>query len=301
MWVPRVGCPGCGALLEGNGAADIDCDRCGGGFDYRRGILHSRSQPADPDADAAQQQYRVVRGRDGHRRDDPEYYRELPAVPADDPAAAEWRIRRESFMNLRRHVLADRGTAPALRVADLGAGCGWLSHRLAALGHAVAAVDRQTDDEDGLGACRHYRLRFAVLRASYDALPFAARQFDVAVFNASLHYAADPARPLAEARRILTDDGAIVVMDSPMFDGPAAGERMVQDELVRIGRHGVAAPVRIGVGFLTGDGLAAAVRPLGMTATFIASRGPWTWRLRRPLARLRLGRPPARFGIWVAR
>src|SRR6185503_11811066 len=107
--------------------------------------------------------------------------------------------------------------ASPARVLDLGAGNGWLSHQLARAGHFVVAVDRLDDDRDGLGAWRHYDTRFAAVQADFDALPFEPAQFDLVIFNGSLHYAANPAATLAHAREMLRRDGVLAVMDSPMF------------------------------------------------------------------------------------
>ena len=123
----------------------------------------------------------------------------------------EWRVRRETYHHLLGHVLA-AGPLP-LHVLDLGAGSGWLSHRLTALGHRAVAVDALDDEVDGLGAARHYPTAFASVQADFDALPFAPGQFDLVVFNGSLHYAADTAAtlerraPRARARRHAGGDG----------------------------------------------------------------------------------------------
>ena len=131
-------------------------------------------------------------------RRSPDYYRMLPCVVARRSTPAEWRVRRDSFAHLQRHVLPANGHGP-MRVLDLGAGSGWLSHRLAAVGHRVVAVDRLDDEADGLGACRHYPVPFAAVQADFDALPFEPSQFDLVVFDGSLHYAPDPAATLAES------------------------------------------------------------------------------------------------------
>ncbi|MGE3509437.1 MAG: class I SAM-dependent methyltransferase [Vicinamibacterales bacterium] len=249
---------------------------------------------------AAETQYRAAREADGYRRRDPQYFRDLPHVPDDDPHADRWRVRQATYARFTSHALWRlRGSQ---RMADLGAGCGWLAARVAALGHHVVAVDRRDDELDGLGACRHYETAFMALQADFEALPIASEQFDVVVFNASLHYAENPSRALTEARRVLASGGAIAVLDSPMFATASDGEAMVRAELVRLQRDcGIAAPQRLGAGFLTYDGLDAAAAALGLVARFIPTRGPWTWRLKRAVGAVRVGRPPAAFGVWIAR
>jgi SAM-dependent methyltransferase len=185
-------------------------------------------------------------------------------------------------------------------VLDLGAGSGWLSHRLATDGHRVVAVDRLDDDADGLGACRHYAVPFAAVQADFDRLPFEPSQFDLVVFDGSLHYAADPAATLAEARRMLTAGGTMAVMDSPMFSSERDGQAMVLEQARRLEMdHGVS-PLRPGPGFLTFAALERAGTALGLRGRFVPSRGPMAWRLGRHVSRFKIGRAPAAFGVWIA-
>lgn len=243
--------------------------------------------------------YQRVRHLDGHRRRDAAYYRRLPWTVPGDPQTGEWEIRRRSYARLLRHVLAV--DARGRRILDLGAGAGWLSHRLAVLGHRPYAIDLSADAEDGLGACRHYDVRFPCLQADFHHLPVATGGMDVVVFNASLHYADDVLLALREADRVLRPGGTLAVLDSPCFAADEDGEAMVHDQQARFRALGVPHPARWGIGYLTYGGLAEAARHLGRTWSFMPTHGPWHWELRRLLARPRLGRRPARFGVWVAR
>jgi SAM-dependent methyltransferase len=222
-------------------------------------------------------------------------------VDRGHPGAAEWTIRRRSYVQLQARVLAAARQGPA-RILDAGAGSGWLSHRLTCLGHSAVAVDRLDDEADGLGACRHYPVVFPVVQADFDALPFEASQFDVAVMNASLHYAPDPSATLMEVRRTVAPGGALVVLDSPIFVDDRDGRAMVEDQDRALSAAcDLTTVVRPGPGFLTLDVLDRAAARLGMRGRFYGSSGTLSWRLRCQVARLRLGRRPARFGVWVAR
>jgi SAM-dependent methyltransferase len=229
-----------------------------------------------------------------------EHYRTLPSVPHTDPQAAEWLVRRETYHHLLQRVLA--ASSQPMQVLDVGAGTGWLSHRLASLGQRVVAVDALDDEADGLGAWRHYDVPFVVVQADFDALPFVPKQFDLVVFNGSLHYAPDAAATLARARRMLAPGGALVVMDSPMFRRDRDGAAMVDEKHRRFRLElAVADDVRPGVGYLTFARLGAIAASLDLQAQFVPTRGPLPWRLRRQFARVRLRRAPAAFGLWMAR
>src|SRR5262249_24155769 len=128
MWMPQIACPECEAEL-GLQTELCLCARCGRRFEYRDGMWRVFTPARGAALEPFLAQYRAVRGADGHRRAAAEYYRMLPAVADDHPQAAEWRVRRETYHHLLRHVLAE---APQpVRALDIGAGSGWLSHRLA--------------------------------------------------------------------------------------------------------------------------------------------------------------------------
>ena len=295
MWVPSFACPECGRPL--GGGAPVTCG-CGLVFERRGGIHGFLSEPRRLASEAFSRQYRRVREDDGHRAVTTAFRDALPDVPKAHDAAGEWRIRRESYERLLASVL-DRGPR---RVLDLGAGCGWLASRLAGRGHAVAALDRLDDEADGAWLGRQGEPPFVAVQGDFDAPPFEPGQFDVVVFNAALHYARDPDKTLGLAARMLNRGGALVVMDSPTFDRDADGESMVAAQMAALGSaHHLSDAVRPGLGYLTFDGLRRTADRLSRQASFFPSRGPLAWRLRRPLARRRLRRDPAAFGVWVAR
>ena len=300
MWVPRFACPECRADLREAGADRLACTECCRVFERRAGVWRFLTSTRGARLEPFVRQYRIIRQREGRRPAEPDYYRRLPSVAPDDPHARDWQIRRETYHHLLGHVLAT-GPRP-LHVLDLGAGSGWLSHRLATLGHRAVAVDAIDDEVDGLGATRHYATGFATVQADFDALPFAPAQFDLVVFNGSLHYADDTAATLAGAYRVLAPGGTLVVMDSPMFRADGDGSAMVGATRERFTcEYGLADVVQPGAGYLTFARLAGIAEKLALRPQFVPSRGSLGWRLRRGVARVRLRRAPAAFGLWVAR
>jgi SAM-dependent methyltransferase len=299
VWLPSFICPACDLALDRAGTS-LACARCGTRYERREGIWRCLGPRRAAELGPFIDQYRAVREREGRRAASPEYYRKLPSVAPDDPAAREWRVRQETFHHLLRHVLAS-GRQPSA-ILDLGAGSGWLSHRLSALGHRLVAVDALADDADGLGALCHYATPIVAVQADFDELPLAPSQFDVVVFNGSLHYAPDPRATLVRAQALLAPAGSLVVMDSPMFHADRDGAAMVAETLRRFADDYLLREiVRRGRGYLTFSALAASARQLRMGAEFVPSRGSLGWRARRQLGRFRLGRQPASFGLWVAR
>ena len=231
----------------------------------------------------------------------------LPYVPSG-PLARQWSVRARSWEAFSRHVLqpaqqrADVHALGPMRVLDLGAGNGWLAHRAALAGAAALALDVRDDRVDGLGAAPAGSPIERVV-ASFDAIPNGRDQFDVVVFNASLHYAEDLGEALHEARRVARVGARIVVLDSPFYASDADGEAMVREKRANAEREfGERAATLLAVSFveyLTRERLTAASRD--------ARLGPWRrHRVRYPLwyelrgvrARLRGDRPPSRFDLW---
>ncbi|HUR33736.1 MAG TPA: hypothetical protein VM032_08060, partial [Vicinamibacterales bacterium] len=150
MWVPAFACLACRATVP-----DVPgvCATCGARYAIRDGILRFASDERLSEFAAFLTQYLAVRHADGHVPGTADEYRALPRVSRSHPAAVEWRIRRRSLETLQRLSL---GTARPMRVLDLGAGNGWLSHQIARRGHDAVAVDLNDDAGDGLAACRAY-------------------------------------------------------------------------------------------------------------------------------------------------
>ena len=299
-WQPAFRCPGCKSPLANDRDDCLACSACGRSFERRNRVWRFLDSTHERELEPFLRQYRLVRQREGRRQDSADYYRMLPNVAPGDPQAGDWSVRQETFRHLLGHVFAAARQPSA--VLDLGAGSAWLSHRLASLGHSVVAVDAIEDDADGLGAVRHYDTPIGAVQADFDALPFLPAQFDVVVFNGSLHYAPDPQATLAHARTMLAEGGTLVVMDSPMFVADRDGAAMVDDSVRRLAHElGLREIVRAGCGYLTFSSLSAAASSLRLDVAFVPSRGPLSWRVRRQIARVRLGRRPAAFGLWMAR
>ncbi len=254
------------------------------------------------------EQYRSVRDRDGYRVGTSDYYRALPWTPRTDPQHLIWTVRQRSYERFRALVL-DRFRGMVLArfpharpaILDLGAGNGWLSHRMTVDGCRTIAVDICDDDRDGLGAGRHYGVKFGRVVADFDALPFSARQFQIVVFNGSLHYSPDVRATLARVAPLLAPGGVIAVIDSPMFACPTAGQSMRDRMRRRFQRdYGVVEPIEPGEGFLLFSRLGDVARDLGLDARFFESRGGVPWIMGRLAGRIRHGIRPAAFGVWWA-
>lgn len=126
-------------------------------------------------------------------------------------AAAPEGVCRPGGLALTDHALALCGLPAGALVLDVGCGpaavCAHLrdQRRLAAIGLDPAA--------SALHAGRRAAPDLPLIRASGEALPMAAQTLDLALAECSLSLMADPARALAEFRRVLRPAGWLVVSD----------------------------------------------------------------------------------------
>lgn len=232
--------------------------------------------------------------------------RSLPYL-AEGALARQWAVRARSFEALVNCILNPMSSAGPIDVLDLGAGNGWLCHRLAAYGHRAIAVDIRDDEIDGLGAAADLLLDAAApfqrVNASFDILPFGRNCFDVVIFNASLHYATDLYRVLTEALRVTRTGGRVAVLDSPFYRCDEDGLHMVQEKVAEgHTRFGTSADVLLTQNFieyLTAERLAAAQPALCWTRHRVTY--PLWYELRPLLAWLNRRRRPSRFDVWTAR
>lgn len=219
------------------------------------------------------------------------------------PQAGQWAVRSRTYEAFVRHVL--KAMAGPLTVLDLGAGNGWLSHRVAELGHRAIALDIRADAIEGLGAAdalvRLYPDRIERLTASFDSIPLPDDSVDVAVFNAALHYATDLPRSLGEAARVTRRGGRIAILDSPFYRSEADGLAMQAEKqrhsAATFGHHARELMALPFIEFLTRERLAAA-SPLRWTRYRVPY--PVSYELRPLVALLTARRRPSRFDLWVA-
>ena len=160
-----------------------------------------------------------------------EFARASPATRADDARLEEVRrLRKENFSqhgggDERRQLVPGRSWAawsralglllPALDVADLGCGEGYLTIEAARWARRVISVDRSREvlTRARALAARRRVANVTWKRGELERLPIADGAVDVALLSQALHHADEPARALAEARRILRPGGRVLLLD----------------------------------------------------------------------------------------
>lgn len=104
---------------------------------------------------------------------------------------------------------------PQLDVADLGCGEGYLSLEAAQWARRVVAVDRSSEvlSRARALASRRRVKNITWKRGDLERLPIDDETMDVALLSQALHHATEPERAVAEAVRILRDEGRLLVLD----------------------------------------------------------------------------------------
>lgn len=289
-------CPRCKGELTLEAPDRFQCPRDALAFRQVDGVWRFLLPEREPNYARFITDYETVRHAEGRFSADASYYRALPFEDLSGRFSSDWKIRAASFRALTK-ILPPRSV-----VLDLGAGNGWLSNRLALAGHDAYAVDLLVNAEDGLGAWRHYETKFTPMQAEFIHLPFSDSFADFVIFNASFHYAESYETTLAEALRLLRADGKLLIMDSPVYRDASSGKKMLAEQKAQFqARCGFASDSLQSEGFLTYDRMEKLGCGLGLRWQHIVPFYGWKWALRPLWARLRGGREPAQFGLWLGR
>jgi ubiquinone/menaquinone biosynthesis C-methylase UbiE len=282
----------------------MDCPSCDFRFGNREGILYSLPPQRQRAYARFLEEYSVIRKAEGRGSEDAACYLALPFRDLTGRNSEQWLIRGRTYKYFERQVLPQFESDRDLDILDLGAGTGWLSYRLAKRKHRPVAVDILTDPRDGLGAAHHYRGEverlFPLIAAEFDNLPFAAAQFDLAIFNSSLHYSTDCSKTLTEARRCLRPTGSVIVLDSPIYRHREHGERMKEERHRYFeAKYGFRSDSIPSIEFLHDALLADLADRFHLRWKVYRPWYGWKWHLRPWKARLKRARPPSRFHILV--
>ena len=297
-------CPRCRTTLERIAPDRLTCPRDGLEFWNVDGIWRFLLPESGAHYSRFIADYEAVRRSEGRGSPSADYYRALPFKDLSGHFAADWAIRARSYNVLVKNVLTrlQNPLERSLKILDLGAGNGWLSNHLAAQGDRVIAVDLLVNDQDGLGAWKHYENSFTPVQAEFNHLPIMDRYADAVIFNASFHYSEDYGQTLAEALRVLSGDGRIVIMDSPVYRRGASGDKMVEERQVQFNmKHGLASDNLQSENYLTYERLDKLAQQLHITWKIITPFYGLRWILRPLVAALLRRREPAKFHLIVGR
>jgi SAM-dependent methyltransferase len=307
----RLRCPQCFSAigyLQDEDATPLDCLICGSRLACEHGIWRALLPEAvDRYADFVRN-YESIRAAEGRGSTTAGYYLALPYQDLSRVHTSQWALRARTFRYIEQKILPRIATLThnKLRILDLGAGNGWMSYRLRSKGHAPVAVDLLANDQDGLGAARHYKQRlnslFPRFQAEVDNLPFASGQFDLVIFNSSFHYSENYEKTLAEALRCARKDGMVLIADTPWYRDEQSGIKMLAERRAAFIKHyGFPSDALKSLEFLTDRRLEDLEHRFHIKWETHEHYYGIRWHMRPLLAKLRGRRPPSRFRIYAAK
>jgi ArsR family transcriptional regulator len=117
---------------------------------------------------------------------------------------------------------------PAMRVADLGCGEGYLTIEASRWASRVFAIDRSPAVLRRARALASRRRVTNIIwkRGELERLPLRDACVDVALLSQALHHAAEPGRALAEAARVVAPGGRVLVLDLREHDQAWVTDRL---------------------------------------------------------------------------
>ncbi len=291
-------CPSCRSPLR-RVETGWNCDREEIAFCMTEGIPDFILPSRRPNVERFLVLYQAVRKAEGWRIDDRNSLINLPYPEGNTRFRNLWQLRARTYEYFMTLLNLRAGPTP-LKILDLGAGNCWMAYRLAESHRSIVAVDINADFFDGLGVSGAVleKAERSVIQicAEYDSLPFPDGSFDIACFNASLHYSRDPVQTVLRTFNVLNDGGSIYVLDSPLYRDPESGRRMVMErqEKYRSLYH-IELPDDLAGGFLTYTQLEQLRRECSVE--IIRPKYGFLWNLRPNVARLLGRREPATFAI----
>jgi ubiquinone/menaquinone biosynthesis C-methylase UbiE len=291
-------CPRCRSDLQNISENELFCSTDGLTFKQENGIWRFLLPERESHYARFISDYETVRRFEGRGSADSSYYRTLPLHDLSGKFSADWKIRSASYLALKGELLPKSPQT----ILDMGAGNGWLSNRLSAFGHQVFAIDLVVNPDDGLGTWRNYENPFTPLQSEFAQLPIPNNTSSMVIFNASFHYSENYETTLAEALRILSQAGKIIIMDSPVYHNAKSGEQMAAERKADfLRRYGFASDSIKSRNYLTYEQMDQLGHKLGIHWRHIRPFYGVRWAVRPWLARLRGGREPAEFGLWVGK
>jgi len=278
----------------------LSCSVCGQRYTQEHGVWCFLSAEQQAAFSRFLDEYTKIRHKEGRGSQDPQFYLALPEVDSQVALAWQWRMRAISFNFFKTRLLPDFSSQ--LKVLDLGAGVGWLSHRLHELGHSPCAVDVSVDELDGLGAASVYPGDWPRLQAAFDLLPLADQQADMLIYNASFHYSSDYDTTLKEALRVLKPEGCVVILDTPLYRHDHSGVQMKAERHDYFEKkYGFRSDALASIDYLTWDKLRQLGVDHGLDWSVSIPWYGWQWKLRPLRAFIKRQREPSTFAILVGR
>jgi ubiquinone/menaquinone biosynthesis C-methylase UbiE len=140
------------------------------------------------------------------------------------------------------------------------------------------------------------------VQAEFNHLPVMDRFADAVIFNASFHYSEDYVTTLKEALRVISREGLIIIMDSPVYRRAASGEKMVEERAAQFEKkYGLASDNLQSENYLTYERLKELGQELHLKWKFLTPFYGLRWMFRPLISAVFRRREPAKFHLIVGK
>ena len=136
----------------------------------------------------------------------------------------EWKFRRQGM-----DILTKMLPSEPQQILEIGAWNGWLSNRLAGMGHDVIAVDYFADKKDGLGAKSFYKNDWIALQTDIaETGIFNDKVFDIIIVNHGLQFFTDPLNYLENLKPLMKPGGRIICLGLSFYKNSSGKKHKVE-------------------------------------------------------------------------
>lgn len=137
--------------------------------------------------------------------------------------ASEWdelRALHTPDAQVEEHLIEALSASPLGSVLDIGTGTGRMAELFAQGAERIVALDKNLEMlRVARAKLQHLPTsRIELVQGDFADLPFAAVSFDTVLLHQVLHFAQEPALPLAEAARVTRPGGRIAIVDFARHD-----------------------------------------------------------------------------------
>ena len=188
-------------------------------YSYTNGIHSVLLPELGKDLDSLTSAIEDFRARRNEKILDSSRYARLPYVSENNHI---WKNRQRDLEFLLKHYSFENK-----RVLEIGSWNSWLTHHLANAGAVVTAIGYFTDENDGLGARRHYpNANWTAIQMDCEDLSILEGTYDVVIFNWNLMNFNNPFQSIVNAKSILSESGLLVALGVLVCRKP---EKIIKD------------------------------------------------------------------------
>lgn len=172
-----INCPECNTIIVWRGKGGI-CQQ-GHSFVKESGVFQVLDKDQKMFLEAYLPKFNLYRN-DSKQKINADNINQLPFVDFD---SGIWKLRRNDLTLISKYL-----TATPMKILDIGAWNGWLSHQLVKKGHEVMAIDYFIAPFDGLQSVNYYEHKFTAVQMSPLNIGLIDNKFNLIIINRCLSY-----------------------------------------------------------------------------------------------------------------